>query len=138
MSERYGLYDSPVLYLFYQVLPEEERFLNCQYIHPLKQRALAETIEKAKAFPNVTHIVVFGSALTERCWDGSDLDIVVWDKTHTFRPPCSDDYDMFYADEIKPSDAIYEDVVERGVVVYARDNAGDFEIRPARGQEPIK
>lgn len=138
MSERYGLYDSPVLYLFHQVLPEGKRFLNCSYIHPLKQQSLAETVEKASKSTNVEYIVVFGSALTERCWDGSDLDLVVWDGTHTFRPPYNDDYDLFYADEIAPGDAIYEDVVKRGVVVYARNNAGDFEIRPARGQEPIQ
>lgn len=114
VSERYGMYDSPVLYLFHQVLPEEKRFLNCQYIHPLKQRALSETVSKAKDFPSVSYLVVFGSTITERCWDGSDIDLVVWDKTHTFRPPYNDTYDLFYADELSTKDAIYLDVLERG------------------------
>lgn len=128
MSERYGMFDAPVLYQFNQILPQEDRFANCQYIHPLKQRALAETVRAAALNPNVWGLAVFGSTLTERCWDESDIDLVIWDKTHTFKPPANDDYDLFYADEINESYAIYDDVANRGVVIYARDNAGDFEI----------
>lgn len=129
MSSRYSLVDENVLYLFNQILPERARFLNCTYIHPLKQRQLAEAVEKAKSYPNVAYLVVFGSTLTERCEEESDIDLVVWDDTHSYRPPNNDAYDLFYADELNPDCIVYDDVCERGVIIYARDNAGDCHVR---------
>lgn len=129
MSERYSLYDAPVLYSFRQVLPEVDRFLNCQYIHPLKQRQLAETVQVAQINSNVAYLAVFGSSITERCGVDSDIDLVIWDKSHTFRPPNNDAYDLFYADQLNGSWSVYDDILNRGVIIYARDNARDCEIR---------
>lgn len=129
MSERYNLFDTiDVLYSFYQVLPADSRFLNCEYIHPLKQRALAETVAKAKSYPNVEYLVVFGSTITERCWEDSDIDLVIWDKSHKFRPPNNDAYDLFFADELNDQWDVFEDIKARGLVIYARDNARDFQV----------
>ncbi len=67
----------------------------------------------------------FGSAITKYCRHDSDVDYVVWDSEHKFISPACDVFDKFYADELDPTWAIYEDVRDKGVIVYARDNAGD-------------
>ncbi len=110
--------------LFRQILPEEERFMSSLAIHPLKQRSVAELVKRAKETPSVEYIAVFGSAITELCRPDSDVDIVVWDTEHKFIPPACDAFDKFYADELNEGYAIYHDVVEKGVVVYARDDVG--------------
>lgn len=113
-----------VLFTFRLVIPERDRFLNCEHMHPLKQRQLAEVVHKARNTSTVKALAVFGSTITDNCWDESDIDLVIWDKTHTFRPPNNDAYDLFYADELTEDWMIYNDIVNRGVIIYARDNVG--------------
>lgn len=106
---------------FKQILPEEDRFLSSACIHPLKQRQISELVKKAKYYLPVKRIVVFGSALTLRCHQDSDIDIVVWDKKRIFQPPPNDKYDLVYADMLTPEWSAYNDIVNEGVIVYERD-----------------
>lgn len=54
-----------------------EDILNIQYIHPLKQRVVAEIVQCACKDDGVKTIRVFGSSITSKCDFDSDLDICI-------------------------------------------------------------
>ena len=49
--------------------------LNMKYIHPLKQKEAYKIVEMAKQHDCIRKIVVFGSSITNRCRETSDLDL---------------------------------------------------------------
>ena len=46
-------------------------------IHPLKQAEINDIVEKAKTDRNIKRVIVFGSAITNRCNPFSDVDICI-------------------------------------------------------------
>ncbi len=55
----------------------QEDILNIVYIHPLKQRLVADIVKAAYNDVGVKSIRVFGSAITNRCDPESDLDLCI-------------------------------------------------------------
>lgn len=55
----------------------EEHFDNIQFIHPLKQKEVAEIIKVSSQFSFIKSIKIFGSAITDECTINSDLDLCV-------------------------------------------------------------
>lgn len=52
-----------------------EPFLNRKYIHPLKQKEVYSITQMAKQYDFIRKIVIFGSSITNRCNETSDLDL---------------------------------------------------------------
>ena len=50
-------------------------FLNCNKIHPLKQRDVAAIVDSASKDQHIKRLVIFGSATTFSCNSYSDIDL---------------------------------------------------------------
>ena len=55
----------------------DDPFDQCECVHPLQQRKVRELIDDIAADPSVRAITIFGSSVTERCHQGSDVDLYV-------------------------------------------------------------
>lgn len=51
--------------------------LNIVYIYPLKQKQVSDIVNQLKEYKYVNKIVIFGSSVTDRCHEYSDLDIAI-------------------------------------------------------------
>lgn len=114
----------------YRLKEGVEPYLSVNCIHPLKQRQIAELIQKTKRqYPQVTHIAVFGSTVDGRCRVGSDIDICVWGgKGIGFTPPDNDEYDVVFAEDLPAASPLRAEILRDGWVVYARDADKDCTI----------
>ena len=91
-----------------------------KFIHPLKQRSVAELISHTKEmFPDTKAVIVFGSAVTDKCHVGSDVDIVVVDSPRFFPPMC-DVFDVVDVTGMKSTSPLVGQILKEGVVVYAK------------------
>ncbi len=52
-------------------------FTNCEYIYPTQQKKAKQFLDYLSSNPNVKSITIFGSSITDRCQNNSDLDIYV-------------------------------------------------------------
>lgn len=97
-------------------------FQSAHWVHPMFQKTVCRIIEYTKdKFPFITQIVVFGSAVTNRCHSRSDIDLCIFgDYNLKFRLPLDLDvaHDIVWAQHLLPSDELWRDIEEKGVVVY--------------------
>lgn len=115
----------------------DRHFKNIQYIHPLKQKIIADIVEKAKNCPEIKRLIVFGSSITNKCDFQSDLDICIdWnidcvDSDGVFVPETFDfmnfvsmitkgHADMVHYQYLEGT--LIKDAVEEGVEVYVSHN----------------
>ena len=93
-----------------------------QWVHPLKQKSIFRIREHVREkCPGVTHIVLFGSSVTDRCHFGSDLDLYIFgDPEGNFYPPVDldEEYDIMWDKFMERSGPLWERIKEEGVVVY--------------------
>ncbi|MBR1599862.1 MAG: nucleotidyltransferase domain-containing protein [Lachnospiraceae bacterium] len=61
----------------FQLVVKDSDIYNLQYIHPIKQKLVDRIVRYAKKDSNIERIIVFGSAITNRCHERSDLDICI-------------------------------------------------------------
>ena len=95
------------------------QYQGVNFIHPWKQKKIEELIEYTKVnYPNITHIAVFGSNVTERCELWSDINIVLWGKESKFLYLDNDVYDVLWSNDIPRDSILWRDIVKEGVAVY--------------------
>ena len=68
----------------FRIVVDHPEAQNIDFIHPLKQPLVNDIIAKAKTDAFVKRVIVFGSAITNRCNPFSDLDVCIdWEgKSH--------------------------------------------------------
>lgn len=109
---------------------------NIRKIHPLKQKLVCDIVSLAKQDDGVREIIVYGSATSNRCHEGSDLDICI-----AWNFDCFDEEGVYvpaaakllrevsitgdgHVDVMPYTSWISEDVVreiKKGVVIYVQD-----------------
>ena len=102
----------------------------------IKLNHIINICNQAKACPNVSKIVLFGSALEERCTEKSDIDIAVFGdapkgrylnskefrdfRGRIFQYDLNQDYDVLYfEDKKRHADRIMDDI-NKGIELYRR------------------
>jgi len=108
-------------------------------IADIKLPYIENIIRRANSSPHIEKIILFGSALEERCTENSDIDIAVFGdlskgKYYTTREyrqfvdgifdfGFEQDYDILYFKEGTKNDAPILKEVEKGAVIYRRAGA---------------
>ncbi|WP_405381182.1 nucleotidyltransferase domain-containing protein [Phascolarctobacterium sp.] len=111
---------------------------NGRAVAEIKYKYIENIITQAAKCKNISRIMLFGSALEERCHDASDIDIAVFGESSKakylkskefkefqknlflFGDAFSQDYDILYfCEDGKNSDSIMEDI-EKGAEIYRR------------------
>ena len=109
-----------------------------KYVAEIKHKYIENIIKQAASCKNIKRIMLFGSALEERCRESSDIDIAVFGdypkgkylKSKEFRDfqralflygdAFGQDYDILYfRDGVEYDDAIIKDI-ENGAEIYRR------------------
>lgn len=89
-----------------------------RFVHPLKQRAVADLIHHTKAkFPSVVRLIIFGSAVTPKCHQYSDIDVVVVGCPE-FYSCDSDVFDITQLAGVDPNSDFVKQIIKEGVIVY--------------------
>ena len=112
--------------------------VNDNYIADIKKKYILNIAEQAKKCSNIHRIVLFGSALEERCTDRSDIDIAVFGKKSqseylrskefkdfqrqlfAFEGDFTQDYDILYFCEDKPANDPILAHINQGAEIYRR------------------
>ncbi|MCD8014294.1 MAG: nucleotidyltransferase domain-containing protein [Lachnospiraceae bacterium] len=109
------------LHFIFDLKNENIRFLNAEYVHPLKQELVQELQADFEQDENVKMAIVFGSAVEFRCNSYSDLDLCIerysFDKP--FRYGTCEEIDILYWDRI--GGKLKEEIAQKGIVVYDRE-----------------
>lgn len=100
-----------------------------KYIFPSKQRAVQKAIELARSDSRILRMIVFGSAVTMRCGDTSDIDIALdapgldfegfVKLAHPFLSEIPSEVDLIHYNDIH-SELLKEEIDKKGVCVYAK------------------
>ena len=118
-----------------------KKLANGQSVAEIKYAFINNIIEQAAKCNNISRIMLFGSALEERCSDKSDIDIAVFGEQSKnkylkskefkdfqrslflFGDAFSQDYDILYfRDGVEYMDAIIDDI-NNGAEIYRRKSA---------------
>ena len=92
-----------------------------RFIHPQKQAAVASLIEHTKKnFPSVERLIIFGSVVTQRCHQYSDVDVVVVGCQEFYSCDC-DVFDITRVEGMDPNSSFVQRIVKEGVIVYDKD-----------------
>lgn len=122
MDKRFNHYE---LHFRFEV-KEHIRFVNAQYIHPLKQKLVQSYVDRFAADSNMKAAIIFGSSVEFRCRSNSDLDICIerYDKEKPFRD-YPDEYleetDIVYWDAL--GDRLRSEIEKKGIVVWDREGS---------------
>lgn len=109
------------LHFMFDLKNENIRFLNAEYVHPLKQELVQDLQTDFEQDENVKAVIVFGSAVEFRCNSYSDLDLCV-ERYHfdrMFHYSVLDEIDLLYWDRI--GERLKQEIAEKGIVVYDRE-----------------
>lgn len=106
----------------FEILPGVS-FLNCEHIHPLKQREIQQLVNACKTDTGIDELIIFGSSVEFRCSSKSDIDCVLIRNDNKKSVP-----DVFF--EINSEVDVFLDVFSRlkstlyehGVLVYRRNS----------------
>lgn len=106
------------------------------YVADIKLRHIHNISEQAQKTKNISRIMLFGSALEERCSERSDIDIAVFGdkpkgsyidskefhdfKSNLFQFDWDQDYDVLYFKDDKEYSAAIMDDINRGMEIYRR------------------
>jgi len=97
-------------------------FPNVSMIHPLKQKQVYDLINHIKSIDEVNKVIIFGSSVSNKCHNGSDLDFyldlsrnVNLEKTIS---SFMDNYD--YWNNFSVDKRLLDEINKKGVVVYER------------------
>ncbi len=94
------------------------------WIHPLKQRSVEVLVEQLKIVSGITYAVVFGSSTRDCCTPTSDVDVVIFCDSLSYRykmeftPPDGEEYHILYARDIPWNADLWDEIRASGVVVY--------------------
>ena len=96
----------------------DEPFLNCERIYPIQQKKVKELLDDVTRDPSVKKVVVFGSSVTERCHQGSDVDLYI--ELDEARNPVTEVHDFPFDVWTNQTvdDQLLKEITSKGVVVY--------------------
>lgn len=116
-------------------------FTEGKFVAEIKRKYIENIVNQAANCKNISRIMLFGSALEERCKTESDIDIAVFGDSPKgqcfkskeykdfvravllFDKTFEQDYDILYfRDGVKYDDAIIKDI-EKGTEIYRRKTA---------------
>ncbi|MCD7813206.1 MAG: nucleotidyltransferase domain-containing protein [Lachnospiraceae bacterium] len=99
------------------------RFINAEYIHPLKQELVQSLQADFEGDDNVKTVIAFGSAVEFRCNSFSDLDLCLerYDYERPFHCISEEEIDLLYWDRI--GDRLKNEISQKGIVVYDREGS---------------
>ncbi|MDD5949752.1 MAG: hypothetical protein PUC39_08520 [Lachnospiraceae bacterium] len=97
-------------------------FLNCNRIHPLKQKQVQHLVNCCEQDKQICELLVFGSSTDFRCNSRSDIDLVLIRDDDKKEAPygftdIESDYDLFFT----VGERLKKVLFENGVCVYRRD-----------------
>lgn len=95
-------------------------FMNCEYIHPLQQRKVAELIDYLSKDDNVNKIIIFGSSVTDKCHNYSDVDFYLDLKEDKRVISKAFDFVFDKLTNFIVDDRLMKEINNKGVVVYER------------------
>lgn len=117
------------------------KLANGQFVADIKHKYIENIIEQAAKCKSINRIMLFGSALEERCKDTSDIDIAVFGNTSKSKCYKSKEYKdfvrsillygndflqnydiLYFRDGEKYDDVIIKDI-ENGAEIYRRKSA---------------
>ena len=109
-----------------------------KYVADIKLPYIQNIIEQAKKCPNISRIMLFGSALETRCREDSDIDIAVFgektqarylqskeflnfnDQVFSYNGILNQDYDVLYFKNHSKQKAAIMNDIENGLEIYRR------------------
>ena len=96
----------------------DEPFMNCERIYPIQQRKVKALLDDVTRDPSVKKVVVFGSSVTERCHQGSDVDLYI--ELDEAGNPVTEVYDFPFDVWTNQTvdDQLLKEIASKGVVVY--------------------
>lgn len=97
------------------------KYLNCEKIHPLQQKKVLEIVEYLSQNKNVNKIILFGSSITDRCNNNSDVDLYVElneNQNHLIQKYFNFVYDLWT--NYTAPDELKEEIFKKGVLVYEK------------------
>ncbi len=103
----------------------EHPYQGIRWIHPLKQKAIEETLEHIQSrFPQIYYVVIFGSTVNGNCRVDSDIDMVIWgDVERKYYSLSNDVYDVLHGEDFNADSLLWQSVLEEGVVVYDKGSS---------------
>lgn len=95
-------------------------FQNCEHIHPLQQKNVARMLNDFRKDENIVKVIVFGSSVSPRCHNESDLDLYVVLKKE--KKVIQNYYDFTYDiwTNFSVDERMLNEIQKKGVVVYER------------------
>lgn len=111
---------------------------NGSFVADIKHKYIVNIANQAKKCSNISRVVLFGSALETRCTEKSDIDIAVFGEESeakylrskefknfqrqlfSFEDSFSQDYDILYFREDKPSNSVIMNDINKGTEIYRR------------------
>lgn len=96
----------------------DEPFKNCERIYPIQQRKVRELLDDLTQDPAVKRVVIFGSSVTQRCHQGSDVDVYV--EMSNDHNPVQKYHDFLYDlwTNYMADKRLKAEIEKQGVVVY--------------------
>ena len=96
----------------------DKPFVNCERIYPIQQRKIKELLDDVTRDSNVRKVIVFGSSVTQRCHQGSDVDLYI--ELDEAGNPITEVHDFPYDlwTNYTADDRLLREIADRGVVVY--------------------
>lgn len=93
-------------------------FYNCEKVYPIQQKNVRFLIDALKKDENVNRIIIFGSSVTDRCHNGSDVDIYADLKAdkRPYIPACDFVYDLWTNYTVDEN--LLKEILSKGVIVY--------------------
>lgn len=95
-----------------------EYFKNCEYIYPTQQRKVKMFLDYLSSNPNVISITIFGSSVTSRCTNESDLDVYVELKENVKLIKKYFDFSYDLWTNFTVDKRMKEEIKKKGVIVY--------------------
>ena len=111
-------------------------FKDGQKVADIKYKHILNVAKQAEVCPNISRVMLFGSALTESCTDSSDIDVAVFGKMtknkyllsnefkgfrkRIFEFDPNQDYDILYFEDGKLHSDIIMNDISRGLELYRR------------------
>lgn len=96
-------------------------FMNCNKIHPLQQKKV-RTLLDALDMTHIKSVDIFGSSITMRCHNGSDVDIYITldeNADHLIKKYLPYKYDIWTNYTV--DDRLYDEIKKHCVTVYRKE-----------------
>jgi len=95
-------------------------YKNIERVNPIQQQRLFDLIESLKSFKVVNKVIVFGSSITHKCHEDSDIDIYVELDENVNVKAYNVDCPVDYWNNFTVTEEMKKEIMSKGVIVYDR------------------